>query len=77
MRLAGKVAMVTGGGAGIGRAIVLAMAREGADVFIPDIQAANAEAVVEEVRGLGRRAAALRTDVTKESEIEAVIAEMG
>jgi len=75
MRLAGKIAMVTGGGAGIGRAIVLAMAREGADAFIPDIQAANAEAVVEEVRGLGRRAAALRTDVTKESEIEAVIAE--
>ena len=75
MRLAGKIAMVTGGGAGIGRAIVLAMAREGADVFIPDIQAANAEAVVEEVRGLGRRAAALRTDVTKESEIEAAIAE--
>jgi NAD(P)-dependent dehydrogenase (short-subunit alcohol dehydrogenase family) len=75
MRLAGKIAMVTGGGAGIGRAIVLAMARGGADVFIPDIQAANAEAVVEEVRGLGRRAAALRTDVTKESEIEAAIAE--
>ncbi|MBS1115888.1 MAG: acetoin reductase, partial [candidate division NC10 bacterium] len=55
MRLVGKIAMVTGGGAGIGRAIVLAMAREGADVFIPDIQAANAEAVVEDVRGLGRR----------------------
>lgn len=75
MRLAGKIAMVTGGGAGIGRAIVLAMAREGADVLIPDIQVANAEAVVAEVRGLGRRAAALRTDVAKESDIEAAIAE--
>ena len=75
MRLEGKVAMVTGGGAGIGRAIVLAMAREGADVFIPDIQAANAEAVVAEAKGLGRRAVALRTDVTKEPEIEAAIAE--
>jgi meso-butanediol dehydrogenase / (S,S)-butanediol dehydrogenase / diacetyl reductase len=75
MRLAGKVAMVTGGGAGIGRAIVVAMAREGADIFIPDIQPANAEAVVAEVQGLGRRGAALRTDVTKEAEIEAAIAE--
>ena len=75
MRLANKVAMVTGGGAGIGRAIVLAMAREGADALIPDIQVANAEAVVAEVRGLGRRAAALRTDVTKESDIAAAIAE--
>src|SRR5512136_401274 len=75
MRLAGKVAMVTGGGAGIGRAIVLALAREGADVVIPDIQVANAEAVVGEARGLGRRAVALRTDVTKEPEIETAIAE--
>ena len=38
MRLAGKVAVVTGGGAGIGRGIVLGMAREGADIAIPDIQ---------------------------------------
>ena len=43
MRLAGKVAVVTGGGAGIGRGIVLGMAREGADVAIPDIQEAKSE----------------------------------
>lgn len=75
MRLAGKVAMVTGGGMGIGRAIVLAMASEGADVLIPDIQVANAEAVVEEVRGLGRNGTAVRVDVTRESQVEAAIAE--
>jgi len=75
MRLVGKVAMVTGGGMGIGRAIVLAMAREGADVLIPDIQVANAEAVVEEVRGLGRKGMAVRMDVTRESQVEAAIAE--
>jgi NAD(P)-dependent dehydrogenase (short-subunit alcohol dehydrogenase family) len=75
MRLAGKVAMVTGGGMGIGRAIVLAMAREGADVFIPDIQVANAEAVVEEVCCLGRKGMAVRMDVTRESQVEAAIAE--
>src|SRR5437867_11107442 len=49
MRLAGKVAIVTGGGSGIGRGIVLAMAREGADIAIPDTQAHNAEKVAEEV----------------------------
>lgn len=75
MRLAGKVAMVTGGGAGIGRAIVLAMAREGADAIIPDIQTANAEAVAKDVQGLGRRAVVVRTDVTREAEIESAIAE--
>ncbi len=75
MRLAGKVAMVTGGGLGIGRAIVLAMAREGADVLIPDIRPSNAEAVAQEAAALGRRAIPLRLDVTKASQVEAAIAE--
>src|SRR5438309_276198 len=52
MRLAGKVAVVTGGGSGIGRGIVLAMAREGADIAIPDIQVLNAEKVAGEVKEL-------------------------
>jgi meso-butanediol dehydrogenase / (S,S)-butanediol dehydrogenase / diacetyl reductase len=73
MRLAGKVAMVTGGGSGIGRAIVLALAREGADILIPDIQMANAEAVVREVRGLGRTSIAQRVDVSTEAEIQTSI----
>ena len=55
MRLAGKVAVVTGGGSGIGRGIVLALAREGADIAIPDIQVLNAEKVAGEVKGLGRK----------------------
>ena len=65
MRLAGKVAIVTGGGSGIGRGIVLAMAQEGARISIPDIQADNAEKVVGEVKALGREAIAMRTDVTR------------
>lgn len=75
MRLTGKVAMVTGGGTGIGRAIVLAMAREGADILVPDIQLANAEAVVGEVRALGRTAVAQQVDVTKETQIQTAIHE--
>ena len=60
MRLQGKVAVVTGGGAGIGRGIVLGMAREGADIAIPDIQESNAQAVVKEVLALRRRAISMR-----------------
>ena len=71
MRLAGKVAIVTGGGSGIGRGIVLAMAKEGADIAIPDIQATNAEKVAGEVQALGRKAIAMRTDVTKGAEVQA------
>ena len=73
MRLAGKVAIVTGGGSGIGRGIVLAMAREGADVAIPDIQALNAEKVAEEVKALGRKAFALKTDVTSSADVKAMV----
>jgi meso-butanediol dehydrogenase / (S,S)-butanediol dehydrogenase / diacetyl reductase len=75
MRLAEKVALVTGGGAGIGRAIVLALAREGADLLIPDIRLDSAEAVAKEVRDLGRRAAALQVDVTQQVQIERAIAD--
>ena len=71
MRLEGKVAVVTGGGAGIGRGIVLCMAREGADIAIPDIQDGNAKAVVKEVEALGRKAVAMRCDVTKAADIKA------
>ena len=73
MRLADKVAVVTGGGSGIGRGIVHCMAREGADIIIPDIQAANAAQVADEVKGLGRRALALECDVTRQADIDRVV----
>ncbi|HSD50670.1 MAG TPA: SDR family NAD(P)-dependent oxidoreductase, partial [Candidatus Methylomirabilis sp.] len=75
MRLAEKVAMVTGGGAGIGRAITLRMAREGADVLVADIRLDSAEGVAKEVRDLGRRAAAMLLDVTQASQVHRVIAD--
>ena len=73
MRLTDKVAVVTGGGSGIGRGIVLAMAREGADVAIPDIQVLNAEKVAEEVKALGRRCLPMRTDVTSAADVKVMI----
>jgi meso-butanediol dehydrogenase / (S,S)-butanediol dehydrogenase / diacetyl reductase len=73
MRLAGKVAIVTGGGSGIGRGIVLAMARQGADIALPDIQVINAEKVAEEVKGHGRKCVAMRTDVTSAADIKAMV----
>jgi NAD(P)-dependent dehydrogenase (short-subunit alcohol dehydrogenase family) len=71
MRLAGKVAVVTGGGCGIGRGIALCLAREGAHVAIPDLHEANARSVAQEVQALGRASLGLRCDVTQEADIRA------
>jgi NAD(P)-dependent dehydrogenase (short-subunit alcohol dehydrogenase family) len=73
MRLQGKVAVVTGGGSGIGRGIVLCMAREGADIAIPDIQEDNARAVAREVEALGRRALPFRCDVTSAADVAGAV----
>jgi meso-butanediol dehydrogenase/(S,S)-butanediol dehydrogenase/diacetyl reductase len=67
------VAIVTGGGSGIGRGIVLCMAREGADVAIPDLQPDNAEKVAGEVRAVGRKAISIRCDVTSTADVQAMV----
>ena len=56
VNLEGKVALVTGGSRGLGRAMVLGLARAGADVVIASRKLAGCEAVAEEVRALGRQA---------------------
>src|SRR5262245_10622695 len=71
---AGKVALVTGGGRGIGRGIVLCLARDGADVAVVDLVKATAEAVGGEVEAAGRRALALAADLTRREEVEAAVA---
>ena len=76
-RLADKVALVTGGGRGIGRGIVLAFAREGADVAIAyrrDREAAQATA--REVDGLGRRAMAVQADVSDREAVDRLVGEV-
>jgi 2-hydroxycyclohexanecarboxyl-CoA dehydrogenase len=70
MRLGRHAAIVTGGGQGIGRGIALALAREGADVAILDVNPSAAESVAAEVRALGRHALALAADVTDFERVE-------
>jgi NAD(P)-dependent dehydrogenase (short-subunit alcohol dehydrogenase family) len=75
MRLSGKVALVTGAQQGIGRAIAVALAGEGADVavnFLDD--PAGAERVAGEIRGLGRKAITVRADVSRITDVEALVA---
>lgn len=62
-RLDGQVAVVTGAGRGIGRAIALAMAEAGADVAVAARRTAEIEAVADEIRAKGRKAAAITTDM--------------
>jgi 3-oxoacyl-[acyl-carrier protein] reductase len=74
-KLDGKAALVTGGGRGIGRGIVLELAREGADVAINyrrDREAA--EATAREVEALGRRAVVLQADVSDCAAVETMVA---
>ena len=71
--LNGKVAIVTGGGSGIGKAISLAYANAGANVVVAARGAERLEAAAEEIRGLGRRALAVSTDVTEPDQVDALI----
>jgi 3-oxoacyl-[acyl-carrier protein] reductase len=71
--LSGKVAIVTGSARGIGRAIALALAGRGADVVISDVDAAGAQATAQDIEHLGRRSLAVRCDVSKRAEVEALV----
>jgi NAD(P)-dependent dehydrogenase (short-subunit alcohol dehydrogenase family) len=72
--LAGKTAVVTGGGSGIGRALAQRLVTEGMKVAILDVQAAAASLVAEELRAAGRDATAFQVDVTDRKGLARVVA---
>jgi NAD(P)-dependent dehydrogenase (short-subunit alcohol dehydrogenase family) len=73
MRLQNKIAVITGGGSGIGRATARLFAREGAQVIVAEINAAQAQQVADEI---GANALAIATDVTSEASINALFTQV-
>ncbi|MDA8218098.1 MAG: 3-oxoacyl-ACP reductase FabG [Dehalococcoidales bacterium] len=77
MRLKDRVALVTGGSRGMGQAIALGFAREGADVAVNYVSnAAGAEQTVARIKELGRRAIAVRVDTRVTAEVDAMVAQV-
>ena len=73
MELDGHVAIITGGGRGIGRATALELARMGAHIVVAELDPANAERTAAEVRALDRRALVVPTDVTSRKDLSAMV----
>ena len=70
MRLKDKVALITGGARGIGQAIAMAFAKEGADIVVADVNLEIAQKTASEIENLGRKALALEMDVTNYDKVE-------
>jgi 3-oxoacyl-[acyl-carrier protein] reductase len=71
--LTGRVALVTGAASGIGRAIALQLAREGAAVSVVDVNLEGAKKVVKEIKGLKSEALAVQCDVSKEEQVNQAV----
>ena len=76
MRLKDDVAIVTGGGSGIGRGTCVRLAEEGATVAVFDVDLDGAQGTVREIEAAGGRALALRVDVSQAAEVEAAVKEV-
>lgn len=73
MSLSGKVALVTGAGQGIGRAIALRLAKDGADIALVDVKDDKIKSVAEEIRALGREAVIYKADISVREEVFAAV----
>ncbi|OAK73899.1 SDR family oxidoreductase [Lederbergia galactosidilytica] len=73
MKLKDKVAIVTGAGSGMGKAIAVLYAKEGAKVIASDINRENVQAVVDEIKAAGGQASAVVANVAKEADIENMV----
>jgi len=72
----GKVAVVTGGGTGIGKDIALELAKNGADVAVSGRRTGPLEEVAEEIRELGKRSITISTDISRKSDVDELAAEV-
>lgn len=76
MSLEGRTALVTGAGRGIGKAIALALAKDGANVAVSDIDQGSANQTAEEIKSLGRDSIGLKADVSRSEEVEGMFQAM-
>jgi 3-oxoacyl-[acyl-carrier protein] reductase len=70
LKLAGRVALVTGAAQGIGKAVALLLARNGADIVVSDVNLEKAEETAKEIRSIGRKALAIKGDVANWNDVE-------
>lgn len=77
LSLKGKKAVVTGGGSGIGKAVALNFAKQGAEVFVLELNAASAETVIAEITAKGGKAAVFACDVSNQEEVLNVFKQIG